>query len=52
MILGQIKVLTNVAQPVGMRVCAGEEEGCVSVCVYGFLLFFGTESTVLRKPFM
>lgn len=22
------------------------------MCVYGFLLLFGTESTVLRKPFM
>ena len=38
----------------------GGEGGCVCVCVcacacacvYGFLLFFGTESAVLRKPFM
>lgn len=47
-------VLIRVVKPafVFERVQGDKEGGCVSVCVYGFLLFFGTESAVLRKPFM
>lgn len=43
-----------VCMNVFMCVCGSGGRGRMglSVCVYGFLLFFGTESTFLRKPFM